>query len=185
MNIIFQYFKNPVRLTILTFVGFFVSFFFSVIAKLIFGDSSDALMNYNPVFNGFIHADPTHLIFNLCVLFPLLLFKVNQNIRIKEFLLVTFAISVVSLPISLVHGTPAVGISGTLFFLLSRACLSKKNWFLYTFFAITFGFEFINFLNTSDGMAHYVHVIGSVLGVLSIKHKRFHIGKSTTNFSIC
>lgn len=180
-----QYLKTPATLTFLTIVGFFVAFFFSVIAKLIFGDSSDALMNYNPIFNGFIHADPTHLIFNLGVLFPLLLFKINQHIKISEFLFITFVISIISLPFSLAQGIPAVGISGTLFFLLSRACLNKRNWFLYIFFAITFGFELLNFSNSSDGMAHYVHVIGSVLGFISLKLQRFNGRENIKKFSIC
>lgn len=169
MSKIFQILKNPVKLTALTLLGFFVSFFIAVIAKLVFGESSDSIMNYNPILNGFIHADPSHLIFNLCVLLPLLIFKINNQITPRQFVIVTICISLLASPFSVAYGVPAVGISGTLFFLLSRVCLVKKNWFLWIFFAITFGFEFLNFFNTEDGMAHYVHVIGAVLGFLSLK----------------
>ena len=61
--------KNPMLLVILIFLSWISAFIISVIAKLIFGDLSDNIMNYNPFLNGFIHADWSHLICNLSLIF--------------------------------------------------------------------------------------------------------------------
>ena len=57
--------KNPMLLVILIFLSWISAFIISVIAKLIFGDLSDNIINYNPFINGFIHADMSHLMCNL------------------------------------------------------------------------------------------------------------------------
>lgn len=164
--------KNSSILTLFVIGGFLASFFFWIIAKVIFAGASDVLMLYNPVFNGFLHAGLPHLIGNLVFIFVLLLFNVNQGYTIKSFYVVTFIISLLSLPFAIALGVPAIGISGTIFFLMSRACLNKRNWFLYIFFAVIFFSELSNFFNTSDGMAHFVHVIGGCLGFASLKTEK-------------
>jgi hypothetical protein len=68
-------------------------------------------------------------------------------------------------------GIPAVGISGTMYFMMTRVCLNKKNIFLYIFFGIMFGYEMTNFNVLSDGTAHIVHIFGSVLGFISLHLK--------------
>ncbi len=165
---IFTSLKNPTKLTLFIFLGFCASFIVSVIAKLIFGDASDSIMNYNPVFSGFIHGDPSHLMINLSLMFIFLIFNVNQVYDIKKLYIITFAISLIYLPVALATALPAVGISGTLYFMLTRACLNKRNIPLYIFYGITISYEFTHLFDV-DGTAHGVHIIGSVLGYISLK----------------
>jgi membrane associated rhomboid family serine protease len=130
-------------------------------------------MNYNPFVNGFIHGDMAHLGMNLLLMFAFLIPEINQKYDFSKIFFITLIISLIYFPISLAVGIPAVGISGTLYFMLSRACLSKKNVFLYIFFAIMVMPEIISFANVSDGTAHMVHIIGATLGFLSLKAERY------------
>lgn len=160
--------KKPALNVLFIFLAWAATFILSVIAKLIFGEASDSIMNYNPIINGFIHGDPSHLATNLGLIFLFLIPEINQRFNFPKIFLITLIISVIYLPISFLFGIPAVGISGTLYFMLSRACLNKRNIFLYIFFVIMISPEIINILNTSDGAAHIVHIIGSVLGFISL-----------------
>jgi hypothetical protein len=160
--------KKPALNVLFIFLAWVATFILSVIAKLIFGEASDSIMNYNPIINGFIHGDPSHLATNLGLIFLFLIPEINQRFNFPKIFLITLIISVIYLPISFLFGIPAVGISGTLYFMLSRACLNKRNILLYIFFVIMISPEIINILNTSDGAAHIVHIIGSVLGFISL-----------------
>jgi membrane associated rhomboid family serine protease len=98
-------------------------------------------MNYNPIINGFIHAGPSHLFMNLGLIFVFLIPQINQQYNFTQLFLITLLISLAYFPISLAAGTPAVGISGTIYFMMARACLNKKNRLLFVFFALMFGYE--------------------------------------------
>ena len=163
--------KKSSLITLFVLVGFIATFIISVFANLIFGSISPVLMNYNPLLNGFIHADPGHLLYNLFMLFVFMLFPINQGYGYKDFYIVTLIISLIAFPISVLAGLPAVGISGTLYFMMSRSCVNSKSIFLYIFLGGSILYEFVNVFETSDGIAHYVHVIGAVLGYLSLKEK--------------
>jgi membrane associated rhomboid family serine protease len=169
--------KNPILLTLLIFLSWISAFIISVIAKLIFGDLSDNIMNYNPFLNGFIHADWSHLICNLSLIFIFLVPTINQQYTFTKVYFITLFISLTYFPISILTSLPAVGISGTLHFMLSRVCLNKFNIPLYIFFAIIIFPEIINIFNTSDGTAHTVHIIGSVLGFISLHLKNTNLNK--------
>jgi membrane associated rhomboid family serine protease len=168
----FKKLKNPALSVLFIFLAWISAFVLSVIAKVIFGDASDSLMNYNPFVNGFIHGDMSHLGMNLLLIFAFLIPEINQKYDFIKIFFITLIISLIYFPISLAVGIPAVGISGTLYFMLSRACLSKKNIFLYIFFAIMIVPEVISFSNVSDGTAHMVHIIGALLGFISLKAER-------------
>lgn len=157
---------------ILIFAAWLVAFILCVIAKVIFDDASDNLMNFNPFVNGFIHADISHLLMNLGLLFVFFLPKVNQAYRFKKIFVITTLISFCYLPVSLATGIPAVGVSGTLYFMMSRACLNRRNLLLYLLFLIVTVPELIQFLNFHDGNAHIVHIIGALLGLLSLWEKK-------------
>lgn len=163
--------KNPILLTLLVFLSWIAVFIISVIAKLIFGDLSDNIMNFNPFINGFIHAGWSHLIWNLSLIFIFLVPTINQHYTFYNLYFITLFISIVYFPISLLMGIPAVGISGTMYFMMTRVCLNKKNIFLYIFFGIMFGYEMTNFNVLLDGTAHIVHIFGSVLGFISLHLK--------------
>ena len=132
----FKKLKNPSLSVLFIFLAWISVFVLSVIAKVIFGDASDSLMNYNPLVNGFIHGDPSHLMMNLALMFVFLIPDINQKYDFQKIFFITLIISVIYFPLALVIGMPAVGVSGTLYFMLSRACLNKKNILLYIFFAI-------------------------------------------------
>jgi membrane associated rhomboid family serine protease len=130
-------------------------------------------MNYNPLFNGFIHGDLSHLWINLLMMFVFLIPEINQRYSFKQIFFITIIISALYFPISLVVGIPAVGVSGTLYFMISRFCLNKRSIPMYILFGILIFPELKNFANTIDGEAHFVHLIGAALGFLSLKVERY------------
>ena len=169
--------KNPTLLVILIFLSWISAFIISVIAKLIFGDLSDNIINYNPFINGFLHGDMSHLIWNLSLIFIFLFPSINQHFTFYKVYFITLIISLIYFPVSLLISLPAIGISGTLHFMLSRVCLNKFNIPLYLFFAIIIFPEIVNIFNTSDGTAHSVHIIGAVLGFISLHLKNTDLNK--------
>ncbi len=176
MNVtFFKKLKNPALTVLFIFLAWISSFILCVIAKVIFGDASDSLMNYNPFVNGFIHGDISHLTMNLLLMFVFLIPDINQKYDFTKVFFITTGISLIYFPISLAIGTPAVGVSGTLYFMLSRACLNKKNILLYIFYAIMIVPELVSFTNVSDGTAHMVHIIGAALGFLSLRAEKYNL----------
>lgn len=165
---------NPLLNILNIFLACISVFIISIFTKLIFGDASDNLMNYNPLFNGFIHADISHLLINLLLMFLVLMPEINQNYSFLNIYLITLIISIFYFPISLLIGIPAVGVSGTLYFMLSRICLDKTNIILFIFYSIMIVPEIISFANFSDGTAHIVHIIGASFGWFSLKEFRFN-----------
>jgi membrane associated rhomboid family serine protease len=181
----FKNLKKPTISILFISLAWISSFVLSVIAKIIFGDASDSLMNYNPLVNGFIHGDIPHLLMNLGLMFIFLIPEINQRYDFTKIFFITLIISIAYFPIALLVGIPAVGISGTLYFMLSRVCLSKKNIFLYIFFAIMIVPEIIGFSNTSDGTAHMVHLIGAALGFASLKAEKYSFLPAKVTGYIC
>lgn len=109
---------------------------------------------------------------NLALIFVFFIPEINQRYNFTKIFFITLIIAIIYFPLALAIGLPAVGISGTLYFMLSRVCLSKKNVWLYIFFAIMILPEVINFANFTDGTAHIVHLIGASLGFISLKPER-------------
>ena len=173
-NLIFKNVKNAALNVLFIFLAWISTFVLCVIAKVIFGDASDSLMNYNPLINGFIHADFSHLFMNIALIFIFLIPDINQKYDFTRIFFITLLISLIYLPVSLAVGIPAVGVSGTLYFMLSRVCLNKKNILLYILFGIMIAPELASFANVSDGTAHMVHVIGALLGFLSLKVEKYN-----------
>ena len=169
----FKRLKKPALNVLFIFLAWAATFILSVIAKLIFGEASDSIMNYNPIINGFIHGDPSHLAMNLGLIFVFLIPEINQRFNFPKIFLITLIISVIYFPVALLTGMAAVGLSGTLYFMISRACLNKRNILLYIFFAIMISPEIINIFNTSDDTAHMVHIIGATLGFISLFIRRY------------
>jgi len=169
----FKKLKSPGLNVLFIFLAWVSTFILCVIAKIIFGDASDSLMNYNPIFNGFIHGDMSHLGTNLLMMFVFLIPGINQRYDFKQIFFITIIISALYFPVSLAVGLPAVGVSGTLYFMISRVCLNKRSIPLYILFGILVFPEIKSFGNTLDGTAHLVHLIGAALGFLSLKVERY------------
>ena len=171
----FKKLKNPALNVLFIFLAWISSFVLCVIAKMIFGDASDSLMYYNPLVNGFIHGDMAHIGINLILMFAFLIPDINQKYSFSNIFFITLTIALIYFPVALALSIPAIGISGTLYFMLSRVCLSKKNIFLYIFFAIMIAPEIKSFADVSDGTAHMVHLIGAALGFISLKLEKYSL----------
>ena len=95
----FKSLKKPALNVLFIFLAWVATFILSVIAKLIFGEASDSIMKYNPIINGFIHGDPSHLAMNLGLIFVFLIPEINQRFNFPKIFLITLIISVIYLPI--------------------------------------------------------------------------------------
>ena len=89
---IFKKLKSPGLNVLFIFLAWVSTFILCVISKIIFGDASDSLMNYNPLFNGFIHGDMSHLGTNLLMMFVFLIPEINQKYDFKQIFFITLII---------------------------------------------------------------------------------------------
>jgi hypothetical protein len=139
----------------------------------IFGENSSHVLMLDPIISGFLHAGFVHFSLNMILLFLALLSTINQTYNIVKIFWVTFFLSVLYLPVSILGITePAIGISGTCYFLMSRYFFSwqKKPLVgkgIILFLALI---ELVNVGNTAeDKTAHVIHLLGVILGYLSLK----------------
>lgn len=152
-----------------------ISFVLLGITIAIFGESGEFLVVPNPFTSGFVHSGFGHLSYNLLLIFIFTLFQINSGYDIKKLYWITFIISCLYLPISLLGiTTHAIGVSGTCYFLVTRAIFGSRDYKIFrAIFMCIFGLiilgEFINMSSsTSDGIAHGVHFIGAILGLISL-----------------
>lgn len=130
---------------------------------------SNENISLNPFISPFIHVDLIHFSTNMLVIFLAMLHTSNREYKFKDLYWISFLISLFYLPVSLLGITPiAIGLSGTGYFLVTRAGLS---WNLITkFFVLFLAFiEIVCLSDLSDGIAHGVHLIGMALGYISLK----------------
>jgi len=127
-------------------------------------------VSMNPFISGFMHASLSHIGLNSFVLFFILLAPINTGYDIKKLFIVTTIISLIYLPIAVLGLTKAaVGLSGTCYFLLARYFFSWKRYKILGYASILFlGFAEGLALTTHDGEAHGVHLIGIVLGFITL-----------------
>jgi len=143
----------------------------------IFGESFSNLLMMNPIISGFLHVGLSHFGCNIIVLFLILLAPINSSYDIKKIFWVTFVISILYLPFPIMGITPAaVGISGTCMFLMTRYFFTWKKYpkigmAIILLIGIS---ELANILDVSDGTAHGVHVLGIILGYLSLNSGIFN-----------
>ena len=88
----FKKLKNPALNVLFIFLAWISSFALCVIAKVILGDASDNIMNYNPFVNGFIHGDLSHLGMNLLLMFVFLIPEINQKYSFRNLFFITLII---------------------------------------------------------------------------------------------
>jgi len=137
----------------------------------LFGDSFAEKVMMIPFISGFIHAGFDHLALNLIMMFALLLPAVNRDYDIKRIFWLTFLISTLYLPLVILGLCPAaVGISGTAYFLLARYLWSRERYSTAAkiFLVILIIGEIGSMQDTPD-IAHLVHFIGAVLGLVSLR----------------
>lgn len=167
----------------------FASFMIHCMQMAILGDDAGNLSMSNPFISGFLHSTINHFITNMVILFLLLLPEVNRDYDFHKILWVTTILSFLYLPITILGITqPAIGISGTWFFLSSRYFLTwKRNPTIgKTIFWILLTAEIFGLTLPSDGVAHFMHILGSVLGYLSLdKSKVFRIFPQRVAVNLC
>ncbi len=139
------------------------------IITMITGDANLALQF--PLVNSFIHTDILHLAGNFMMLFIILSSKENLY-GIWQIFFTTSLISIVYFPFTFIGLPEFVGLSGLVYFLLSRILFSLEH---YT----KVGFIFIGILLTAellqiknpDGISHGVHLLGILFAFISVKHQ--------------
>jgi len=147
-----------------------VAFLLATVYMNVTGIDSPAIILMNPFISGFIHVSIEHFVGNMLGLFLFLIPAVNAGYRVKEIFWITFLISIAYLPISILGLTdPAVGISGTCMFLTSRSLLSIKNKKIGIVLVSLIALSEMLPLFDADGTAHGVHLLGLLLGYLSLK----------------
>ena len=162
---------SPLKTTGLVLLMTIASFFVVGLFSVLFGDSSGKMVMMVPLISGFVHAGFDHLLLNLIMLFLLLIPEVNRRYDINRIFWLTALISTVYLPLA-ISGLcpPAVGISGTAYFLMSRFFWSRTSYA--TLAKCTLGLLIIGELGAmseGDDVAHLVHFIGAAMGIMSLR----------------
>lgn len=161
-------FLNPLKTTFYLASAIGICTLISVGFILIWGDDAlNWLMNF-PLTKGFLHADFEHFYYNIIIIFFLLLFPINRNYDFKKLFLVTSILSTIGLFFDVLWDEPAVGISGTLFFLLARVCWSPRKWWGYVLFLLIIYPEFYHVMDFSDELSQHNHIVGGLMGILSM-----------------
>lgn len=180
---------QPLRTLGLIVLCCLASFMIHCMQMAILGDGAGNLSMSNPFISGFLHSNVNHFITNIVILFLFLLPEVNWSYDFSKILWVTTILSFLYLPISIMGITqPAIGISGTWFFLSSRYFLtwSKNPVIGKTIFWVLLTAEIYGLTLPSDGVAHIMHILGSVLGYLSLdKSKVFRIFPQRVAANLC
>lgn len=158
--------KNSLKLVLKIFLA-------CLLFSLLFFISSQITINQNislsPFVSPFIHGDIFHLFTNLIFIFVSVLHPINQGYKLKEIYIISFFIALLYLPISLLEITPiAIGLSGTGYFLMSRACFNWGTTGKVIIIGLTIS-ELFFLSDLEDGIAHGVHLIGIILGYISLK----------------
>jgi hypothetical protein len=144
----------------------------ATILMVIFGGGR--LVIANPFIKGYLHLGLEHFATNIIILSLTLLSPVNRSYDFKKIYIVTVVISLIYLPFELLGlSQTALGLSGTCYFLLSRYFFSwrERSRLGMLIISVLALLELGASVNTSiDKTAHFVHVLGIVLGYLSLKY---------------
>ena len=173
--------KFSAKVTGITILFCIASFILMGIGIAILGTGSEQINMMNPVISGYLHNGVGHFVLNVVLIFLALLAPVNQSYNHYKIFWVTTIISFVYLPVEILGITlPAVGISGTCYYLLARYFFTwekRKNLGL-AIILILGAAELFSIAN-QDGTAHGVHLIGIVFGYFSLK--KFEIEKALSD----
>jgi membrane associated rhomboid family serine protease len=124
----------------------------------------------NPFTSGLLHANFNHLLSNIFIIFITLNMRCNRFYTVEKIFWVTSLIAILYLPIIIIEPEfSAIGISGTCYFLLMRGLGSTRKVKILAYFliAVILTSEFLK-LGNNDRIAHAVHIIGSILGLISL-----------------
>ena len=167
--------KEPLILFLkLTAIMLAVNFIYEIALVLLDEEMVRTFFVYNPILCGFIHSGPSHLLYNILVLFILLLPRINYELGLKKCIGYTILISMICFPfIALKISLPFIGISGFYYFLLTRYILSLKKYII--IIRILFGIFIlseIGVMGNDDEISHLCHIVGFLTsGILYLKKK--------------
>lgn len=159
---------NPLKTIFFLVSACGISTLISTCFILIWGDNGLNWLVYFPLTKGFLHVDFKHFYYNIIIIFFLLLFPINRNYDFKKLFLVTSILSTIGIFLDVLWDEPAVGISATLVFLLARVCLSPRKWWGYVLFLLIIYPEFYHASNFSDDLSQHNHIVGGLIGILSM-----------------
>ena len=97
--------------------------------------------------------------------------KINYELGIKGIVYFTVIISIISFPFVLTGiSDPIRGSSGLYFLLLTRYLISRKKYkIIYICILLLFVYREIINLGNQDNISHFIHIIGVLVGLLSMK----------------
>jgi membrane associated rhomboid family serine protease len=161
------------RTVVQTVFGCVAAFIIFVIQYMIFGEYARKFLLMQPMLNGFLHVDFWHLTFNVFILFLLLLPDINDHYRFKNIFFITLIISLSYLPFTLFGiAEPAVGLSGTVYFLMTRWLLSWSYFKTGLSLLAIICLGELNPINEKDQVAHGVHLLGVAIAILTLRRKK-------------
>jgi membrane associated rhomboid family serine protease len=127
---------------------------------------------YNPFVSAFVHADPSHLAYNMLMLFLCLIPVIHQEFQPKKIIVVATILSLLFFPFILFQlSLPVIGLSMFAYFLLGRIVLSRKKYFwIYLGLFLTMLIGEMTLIKSDDGTAHFAHFFGAIMGAISTKY---------------
>ena len=147
-----------------------LSTFIYIIINIAIGDNMGYYFVINPFTSGLIHANFNHILCNMFGIFVSLNARCNRFYTLDKIFWITSLISLIYLPIVLLdQDFASVGISGTCYFLLMRGLgsVQKLKPLSYFFISTILIAGFLK-LGENDKISHSVHIIGSLLGLISL-----------------
>ena len=145
------------------------------IQLMIVGEDNSNLLMMNPLLSGYLHLSIPHFASNMLLVFLALCSDINQKYPTLKIFYVTLVIEMIYLPLEVLGLSQiAIGISGTCYFLISRFFFSwrEKAWLGASVAVVLALVEFNGFFSAPDDAAHGVHLLGILLGFLSLSKER-------------
>lgn len=165
-------FKSAFTTTAFTSLVVILAFIVFGIFITIGGPQSVSFFLMMPFISGYLHAGIDHFAFNMLIIFLCMLSESNRDLDFKKIYWVTLFISLLYLPVALLGLTaPAIGISGTCYFMLTRYFLRwrRKHWGV---FLLLFLLLCERLGSTPDqNIAYWVHYIGVMLAIFTHYHQ--------------
>ena len=130
------------------------------------------ILFYNPFVSALVHADFSHLAYNMLMLFLCLIPAIHDEFKPKKIVSVATVLSLLFFPFILFQiSLPVIGISMFTYFLLSRIVFSRKKYFwVYLALFLTLLIGEMTLIQSDDGTAHFAHIFGALMGAISTRY---------------
>jgi membrane associated rhomboid family serine protease len=129
------------------------------------------ILFYNPFVSAFVHADFTHLAYNMWLLFLCLIPVIHQEFEPKKIIVVASILSCLFFPLIIFQlSLPVIGLSMFAYFLIARIVLSRKKYWVYLALFLTLLIGEMTLIQSDDGTAHLAHFFGAIMGAISTRY---------------